>query len=184
MRRTFVLLFLLLLLAATSVFAQPSEHWRASVFRASKGYGAAMAYAASRAWDVEAAVGAWSYDQPFTTFTNGVFPVTEFHHHTLHPIDLFVTRHLASHGRVAPFVHAGARYVGLPEQRPETVFENGVPATRYGTRHRGSAQAGGGVLVRLTPRTALRADVTRLLRSQDSFADPLTRVAAGVSWRF
>jgi hypothetical protein len=38
--------------------------------------------------------------------------------------------------------------------------------------------------VRLTPRTALRAEVTRRLRSEHSALDPLTRAAAGLSWQF
>ena len=144
-----------------------------------------MAYAPSAAWDMEAGVSERSYLQPVTTFAIGGIPLTEVRHYSVHPIDLYVTRHFASHGRVAPFVHAGARYVELPGQRPETTFENGIPSTSFsGTQRRGSAQAGGGVLVRLTARTALRAEVTRLLRSEESPLDPLTRATAGVSWYF
>jgi len=61
----------------------------------------------------------------------------------------------------------------------------GLPTTSFsGSEHRTSAQAGGGLLLRLTPRTALRAEVTRLLRSSESRLDPLTRTAAGLSWHF
>ena len=106
-------------------------------------------------------------------------------HYTAYPIDLFVTRHFPTAGRVAAFVHAGARYVELPGQQPRTDFEGSLPSTSFsGADHRASAQAGGGVLLRLTPRTALRADVTRLLRSKGSRLDPLTRAAAGISWTF
>jgi hypothetical protein len=41
-----------------------------------------------------------------------------------------------------------------------------------------------GVRVRLTPRTALRAEATRLLRSDGADFDPLTRFGIGVSWVF
>ena len=96
-----------------------------------------------------------------------------------------MTRHFPTSGRLAAFVRAGARYVELPGQRPETTFVGNVPSTSFtGVEHRTSAQAGGGVLVRLTPRTALRAEVARLLRSSDSRLDPLTRAAVGVSWQF
>ena len=85
--------------------------------------------------------------------------------------------------RVEPFVHAGARYVDTPE-RLETAIVNRLPVTRITFGSRISAQAGGGLLVRLTQRTAVRAEVTRLLRSNDSRFDPLTRVAGGLSWHF
>jgi hypothetical protein len=174
-------IFLLLLL---SVPAFAEDRWRASVLRMQYGYGAAMAYAPSAVWDVEAAVGEHSYEQPITTFF-GATPLTVVHHRTVYPIDLFVTRHFPAAGRLAAFVHAGAHYVGLPGHEPRTIFVNGLPATIFtGTEHRTSAQAGGGLLLRLTPRTALRAEVTRLLRSGDSSLDPLTRGAVGLSWHF
>lgn len=183
MNRTTFLLFLLL-----SVPAFAEDRWRASVLRLQHGYGAAVAYAPSAAWDVEVAVSERSYEQPFTTFsagTNLAIPITEFRHYTAHPIDLFVTRHFPTAGRVAAFVHAGARYVELPGQQPRTTIVVNLPVTSFsGSEHRTSAQAGGGVRLRLTPRTALRAEVTRLLRSKESRLDPLTRAAAGLSWRF
>lgn len=174
---------LLLLLACSPVFAQ--ERWRASVLRVEHGFGAALAYAPNASWDVEAAVSHRGYEQPVTTFSNGGIPLTVIEHHSVQPIDVFVTRHFAMGDRLGLFVHAGGRYVELPGNRPRTVFNNGLPATFFGgTLRRTSAQAGGGVRLRLTPRTALRAEVTRLMRSGDLVLDPLTRVAAGVSWHF
>jgi hypothetical protein len=174
-------MLLLLLLVSVPAFAE--DQWRVSVLRMQYGYGAAVAYAPSAAWDVEAAVSERPYDYAVTVF--GATPITEVRHRTARPIDLFVTRHFPAAGRVAGFVHAGARYVELPGTQPRTTFVNGLPATRFsGTQRRTSAQAGGGLLVRLTPRTALRAEVTRLLRSEESRLDPLTRLAAGVSWHF
>src|SRR5947208_2779298 len=117
--------------------------------RRQHGYGAAFAYAPSAAWDLEAAVSERSYEQPFSTFsvgTNPAIPITEVRHYTAHPIDLFVTRHFPAAGRVAAFVHAGARYVELPGQRPRTTFVGALPATSFsGSERRMSAQAGGGV---------------------------------------
>jgi hypothetical protein len=54
----------------------------------------------------------------------------------------------------------------------------------FGFEDRLSAQAGAGVRVRLTPRTAFRAEATRLLRSEATAFDPLTRFAAGLRWVF
>ena len=118
MRRT----FLFLLLLSTPVFAQSTDPWRASVLRVPHGYGAAMAYAPSAAWDIEAAVSERSYDQPVSTFGIGGVAVTEFRHYATHPVDLYLTRHFAARGRVTPFLHAGARYVELAGQRPETIY--------------------------------------------------------------
>jgi hypothetical protein len=174
---------LLLLLVSVPAFAE--DQWRVSVLRTQYGYGAAVAYAPSAEWDVEAAVSERQYDYPITTFF-GPTPITEVWHRTARPIDLFVTRHFPAAGRVAPFVHAGARYVALPAYRPRpTTLVNGLPATIFtGMQRRTSAQAGGGLRVRLTPRTALRAEVTRLLRSEETHLDPLLRAVAGISWHF
>jgi hypothetical protein len=183
MKRTAFLLFLLL-----SVPAFGEDRWRASVLRVQHGFGAAMAYAPNAAWDVEAGVSEQSYEQPVSTFSvgaNPAIPITMMRHYTAHPIDLFVTRHFPVSGPVTMFLRAGARYVEASGQQPRTTFGDSLPVTSFtGIERRASAQAGGGVLLRLTPRTALRAEVTRLLRSNGSRVDPLTRTAAGLSWHF
>jgi hypothetical protein len=186
MRRTFILL----LLVSVPVFAQSPDRWRASVFRLQHGgYAAALAYAPMPAWDVEAAVGEQS-DQWLSTITfvpptgGPTLPVTVIHRFTAHPVDLLVTRHFATGLRVSPYVRAGARYVEGRGPSVETVFVNGLPLTRPAFEHRTSAQVGAGASVRLTPRTALRVEVARLLRSDDVSYDPLRRAAAGVSWNF
>lgn len=56
--------------------------------------------------------------------------------------------------------------------------------TGFNLSDRTSVEAGVGVRVRLTDRTFLRADVMRLLRSDGSPIDPLTRGSAGVTWKF
>jgi len=178
--------FLFSLLLSVSAFGE--DRWRASVLRVQHGFGAAMAYAPNAAWDVEAGVGEQAYERPVTTFSvgaNPAIPITVMRHYTAHPIDLFVTRHFPVSGRVTGFLSAGARYVEGPGQQPLTTFVNNLPVTSFtGVERRASAQAGGGVRLRLTPRTALRAEVTRLLRSNGSPVDPLTRAAAGVTWNF
>jgi hypothetical protein len=182
MKQTALLLSLL--------FAMPliaaEERWRMSALGMLHGGGVALSYAPRPGWDVEAAVSAQRYEYSYVTFNaNGLPPVTTFTHHITNPVDLFVTRHLATDRRIVPFVHAGVRYTD-GDLRARTDFSGGggLPATRLVFVGRASAQAGGGMRVRLTPRTALRMEVTRLLRSNDSYYDPLTRAAAGLSWHF
>ena len=183
MKRTTFLLPLFLL--SPSLFAQTADRWRVSVLRVQHGFGATMAYAPSAVWDVEAGVSEQSYDQPVATFAVGNIPTTEVRHYSEHPIDLFVTRHFPIGSRVAAFLHAGARYVKAPSEWPRTYFVSDLPTTRFdGFAHRASAQAGGGVFLRLTPHAAVRAEVTRLIRSDDTRFDPLIRAAAGLAWRF
>jgi hypothetical protein len=81
--------------------------------------------------------------------------------------------------RFGVFAQAGERYVELPAQRPQTTFGNGLPVTSFsGTVRRAGGRRGA------PPRTALRAQVTRLVRSGRSPLNPLTRVAAGLSRHF
>ena len=183
MRRT----FLLLLLLATPVFAQSPERWRASVLRVQHGYGAAIAYAPSAAWDFEAGVGERSYVLLTILPTAApagqpVIPAVIAHEYSAHPLDLFVTRHFAPEARVSPYVRAGARYVEGRGERLGTAGD--LPVTRIVLERRPSVQVGAGARVRLTPRTALRLEAARLLRSDAAQFDPLSRVAAGVSWQF
>jgi hypothetical protein len=187
MRRT----ILLLLLAAVPVFAQPAGRWRASVFGVQHGFGAAVAYAPARAWDVEVAVTQQQYH--WMTSTVGLspgnlgptFPVTIDHRYDAVPVDLFVTRHFADDARVSPYLRAGARSVAGRGPAVKTIFVAGVyPVTEPVYERRNSAEAGAGARVRLTPHLALRAEVVRLLRSDEAVFDPLRRASAGLSWQF
>jgi hypothetical protein len=167
------------------------------------GIGLGIAYAPTPQWDVEFTVAKQSYVSPTvrlvgfpTNSPEGIIavPVTEFHEYDVHPVDLSVTRHFLTDQPIAPYVRAGVRYVTAPDD-PFSGF-GAYPTSPYlypglepvrpgfGFKDRLSAQAGAGVRVRLTPRTALRAEVTRLLRSENVDFDPLTRFAAGVSWVF
>lgn len=105
-----------------------------------------------------------------------------------------MTRHFLHDQPIAPYVRAGVRYVDAPNdpRTPPAVIVNPahgdlpfIPVSAgFGFRDRLSAQAGAGVRIRLTPRTALRAEAARLLRDQGTDFNPLTRYAIGVSWLF
>jgi len=162
---------------------------KASVLRVQHGFGVTLAYVPNGAWGIEAGLAEQSFQAAFTGIGisgGGAVPLTFSQSFTVHPVDLLVTRQFARGARVSPYVRAGARYVGAPEtQSPVALAPGQTPVTLgFHLQDRTSAQAGGGVLIRLTPRTALRAEATRLLRSNDAAFDPLTRVAAGLSWDF
>jgi hypothetical protein len=168
------------------------------------GIGIGIAYAAASQWDVELTASQQSYVSPVvrliafpTNSPEGVItvPVLEFHKYDVHPLDVSVTRHFLTDQPIAPYVRAGVRYVSAPQDPPtEFAYQPPPPyafpggpqpvGSGFGFSDRLSGQAGAGVRVRLTPRTALRAEVTRLLRSGSVDFDPLTRFAAGVSWIF
>ena len=160
-----------------------------------------IAYMPAPQWDVELTVASQRHRSPYlrllyTPMPNGqpgfLVPVTEFREYRVNPVDLSVTRHFLTDRVVAPYVRAGVRYVDAPEDPPpaQTAFPTMDDMPRhpvqegYGFNDRTSAQAGAGVRVRLTPRTAFRAEATRLLRSEAADFDPLLRYAAGLSWAF
>lgn len=154
-----------------------------------------MAYAPSVNWDLELGVAEQRYEEVITTLTAGLpnvvgsLPFTTFRRYSTHPVDVFVTRRFAAEKRLSPYVRLGARYVEAPSdpQAPPQVVDPGLgvlPVTRVHYSNRTSAQAGAGVRLRLTPRTALRVEVGRLFRSETAVFDPLTRMAAGLSWHF
>ena len=169
------------------------------------GVSVGVAYAPTPQWDVELTAARQSHTSPYTRFMifpspNGgpvqMFPVTEFHEYRVMPLDLSLTRHFLTDQAIAPYVRAGVRYVDAPDDPSATFTIAGIPPfpsqvpgailarEGFGLRDRTSVQAGAGVRVRLTPRTAFRGEVTRLLRSERADFDPLTRVAVGVSWLF
>ena len=110
------------------------------------------------------------------------------------PVDLSATRHFLADRVIAPYVRAGVRYVNAPNDHsayaelfgiPSGSTPGSIPVTEGFRLHdRASFQAGAGVRVRLTERTSLRAEVARLLRSENADFDPLTRLAIGVTWKF
>ncbi len=169
------------------------------------GIGVGVAYAPAPQWDVELTVSSQSHRSPYNRLlyipgANGtpglVAPVFEIHEYRVRPVDLSLTRHFLTDQPIAPYVRAGVRYVDAPGDRGVTSFvapynpgsELLPPLVQFsegfGFRDRVSAQAGAGFRVRVTPRTALRVEATRLIRSDRADFDPLTRYAAGVSWLF
>jgi hypothetical protein len=167
------------------------------------GIGVGIAYAPTSQWDVELTASSQTHVSPLTILTHSYTPDTppvtytsfQFERYRVTPLDLSVTRHFLADQPIAPYLRAGIRHVGAPrDPSPVPMVFNTpyvAPYPQYvqvpGSFHlsdRTSAQAGAGVRVRLTPRTALRGEVTRLLRSDSADFDPLTRYAMGVSWVF
>jgi hypothetical protein len=174
---------------------------------AEAGVGIGVAYAPTPQWDVELTVASRSHVSPYTrlfyvvtpeqgTGTPGiVYPVTEFRRYRVIPVDVSATRHFLTDGPIAPYVRAGIRYVGAPgnpTSAPQFIsplqFPNGgffpVNEGFHFGGDRTSGQVGAGARIRLTPRTAVRAEVNRLIRSDKADFDPLTRYAVGLSWLF
>lgn len=163
-----------------------------------------LAYAPTPQWDVELTVASQTHISPYTRFfyspgppgtPGAIYPGTEFRRYRVMPMDLSVTRHFRTDQVIAPYVRAGVRHVSAPDDPTpsNTVivgpFEPGGPvlipvSEGFGMSDRLSTQAGAGVRIRLTPRTAVRAEVNRLLRSEGADFDPLTRYAVGLSWLF
>jgi hypothetical protein len=160
-----------------------------------------IAYVPAPQWDAELTVASQRHRSPYTRLfytpmpngqPNFLAPVTEFREYRVTPVDFSVTRHFRIDRPISPYVRAGLRYVHAPDD-PEPVptavpSPSNIPFVQfregYGFDDRVSAQAGAGVRVRLTPRTALRAEATRLLRSEEADFDPLLRYAVGLSWMF
>ena len=166
------------------------------------GLSVGLAYAPTPQWDLELTAASQSHVSAYTRMfyapaPNGpgmLYPVTEFRRYRVIPVDLSVTRHFLTDQPIAPYVRAGVRYVDAPGDPtlPSVIVGYGpgdnIPlvqvAEGFGFRDRTSVQAGAGVRVRMTPRTSLRAEATRLLRSDSADFDPLTRFGIGVSWVF
>jgi hypothetical protein len=168
------------------------------------GIGVGLAYRPTPFWDVELTVSSQTHTSPYTRLfyfpspigsnpPGSLYPVTEFHRYRVLPMDVSVTRHFLTGQAIAPYLRAGVRYVKAPSPRAGSatiVGGPGLPALPvpvsegFGFQDRASMQTGAGVLVRLTPRTSIRLEADRLLRSEETDFDPLTRVAAGVTWKF
>jgi hypothetical protein len=173
------------------------------------GVGLGLAYTPAPQWDVELTVASQTHTSPYTRLlyfplpdaTPGLLtPVTEFREYRVTPLSLSATRHFLTDSVIAPYVRAGVRHVSAPDDpRPTTTFfgplgpigpavpgvPNFVPISEgFGFDDRTSAEAGAGIRLRLTPRTVLRGEVNRLIRSDEVEFDPLTRFAVGLSWVF
>ena len=170
---------------------------------AEAGIGIGVAYTPAPQWDVELTVASRSHVSPYTRLyyvitpeqgVGTVYPVTEFRRYRVVPVDVSATRHFLVDGPIAPYVRAGVRYVGAPSDptsQPQFISPVQYPAggfipvrEGYDLDDRTSGQIGAGARIRLTPRTAIRAEVNRLIRSDEVDFDPLTRYAVGLSWMF
>lgn len=161
-----------------------------------------IAYAPTAQWDVELTAASQSHTSPYARLfyfpgpegTPGtIYMSFEYRRYRVTPFDLSVTRHFRTDQAIAPYVRAGVRYVESPGGAEELLIPTPGPFLNndpYGLRQgfgfsdRLSTQAGAGVRIRMTPRTAVRAEVNRLLRSEGVDFDPLTRYSVGLSWLF
>jgi hypothetical protein len=167
------------------------------------GVGLGLAYVPSPQWDVELSVASQSHVSPSAVFIRTVpvdggaeqtYQSFEFRRYRVMPVDLTATRHFLVGQQISPYVRAGLRYVEAPDDRtsrigfivpgPIAYFPIELPESGFNFSDRASAQVGAGVRIRLTPRTAIRAEANRLLRSSGVDFDPLTRYAVGLSWMF
>jgi hypothetical protein len=220
MRRTLISSLLLFLSSSLWAADHPDNRWRLSIMASEissptsefagftpddvhAGVSVGVAYAPTAQWDVELTAASQTHVSPYTRLLLSpsvgdgiglVYPATEFRRYRVTPFDVSVTRHFRTGQTIAPYVRAGVRYVGAPDDpsmpnfpQPYVIPGNliFIPVTEgYGLRDRLSTQAGAGVRVRLTPRTAVRPQIHRLLRDEDADFDPLTRYAVGLSWLF
>lgn len=163
------------------------------------GLGIGIAYAPTPQWDIELTASTQSHVSPYARLLFAsvgpdqpaqLIEVFEYREYDVRPLDVSVTRHLLAGQTIAPYVRAGVRYVAAPKDVQLTIVAGQFPAEPvvitegFHLQDRTSAQAGAGLRVRLTPRTALRAEVNRLIRSDSADFDPLVRYALGVSWLF
>ena len=133
-------------------------------------------------------------------------PVTTFRRYRVHPVDLVAAHQFLATSRFSPYVRVGARYVQAPSDGtpggttftpvgPAIPIGPGIPVgtptpgltpvtVGYHLGNRTDAEAGAGFRFWLTERTAVRIDAVRLLRRSSVDFDPLTRYAAGLSWKF
>jgi hypothetical protein len=161
-----------------------------------------VAYRLTPRWDVELSAATQSHRSAYTRLFYTPLPgapgeilrVTEYREYRVLPVELALTRHFFDEGRIAPYVRAGVRYVNAPQDGPRNTYVSITPGTEVGQPiavgegfffgDRTSAQVGAGARVRLTPRTAIRLEANRLLRSDEADFDRLTRFSAGLTWNF
>jgi hypothetical protein len=169
------------------------------------GIGLGIAYVPNPQWDVELTVSSQTHISPSAIFIRTgplegpgqqTYQSFEFRRYRVMPIDLTATRHFLTGQQISPYVRAGVRYVEAPEDRAPQFFVGVIdpagvpyypvvlPESGFNFSDRASAEVGAGARIRLTPRTAIRVEADRLLRSSSADFDPLTRYAVGLSWMF
>ena len=160
--------------------------------------GVAASHALNQWWSAEASIAyrqSHSYVSVFVPVGAGGVagpggtsaPVTLNREARTFPIDASMRFHFANGSRWKPYVSAGARFVNASNVlvnyfTPDASGYSPVQTKRADNRL--SAEVGAGLTVMLTRRFGLRGDVKRLLRSDDSPFDPLTRTTYGMEWKF
>jgi hypothetical protein len=157
------------------------------------GAGASIGYVLNDRLSLSFATAVQSYTAPFTsmepvTGTVILAPVTRNKTLQVQPIELNAGYRVPLGRRWATDVLAGLRYVQAPTTGSAfvpTIGGGAVPVQLgFNLRDRMSTQLGTRIVYELTPRTELQVETWRLLRKDNSPADPLTRTSAGVAWRF
>jgi hypothetical protein len=157
------------------------------------GAGASIAYKVSDRVSLAFATAVQSYTAPFTSLelvggTNTVVPVTRNKTLQVQPVELNAAYRVPLGRRWATDILAGVRYVQSPATGSTFVpITPGGPVNvplGFRLSDRTSGQLGTRIVFELTPRTELQVETWRLMRQDNSPADPLTRTSAGVAWRF
>jgi len=154
----------------------------------SGGGGISLDHSWNERWSTEASIG---FDRQHTTGTRfvGGTPVTERQTADTYPVDLMMRFRFPNDTRWAPYIAAGAHYVGAPNVGvlgivPVVGVGGTDPVTILHYHDRFSAQVGVGTTFRITPHVGLQFDLKRQLQERSIFFDPLTRGSFGVNLSF
>jgi hypothetical protein len=156
------------------------------------GAGASIAYMVSDRISLSFATAVQSYTAPFTSLepvagTAMVAPVTRNKTLQVQPVELNAGYRVPLGSRWATDILAGVRYVQSPARGSTFSTISGGEINfplGFNMSDRTSGQLGTRIVFELTPRTELQVETWRLMRHDNSPADPLTRTSAGVAWRF
>ena len=154
--------------------------------------GVAVDYGWSRHWATKLSAEVQQHQAILTRFvpvlpSGVVAPVTYYETLTTYPVDLQLTYRFTRADRFVPFVGAGMRFIRTPLATPPIVLTPLQPyAPVQGSRplSRGSAEMSAGALFAVTPHFGITAEARRLLRNDGTPFDPLTKIAAGIAYRF
>ena len=151
--------------------------------------GVALDYAWSAHWTTKVSAEVQQHEAILTRFVPGepVAPSTYFETFTTYPVDLQMTYRFARFERFTPFIGAGGRFIHTPLATPAPIVPAGelyAPVQASRPISRGSAELSAGALFAITPHFGITAEARRLLRNDGTPFDPLTKVSAGVAYRF
>ena len=133
------------------------------------GVGVALERRFSRRWSAELAVATEEHEtQPYGFFNDTRFDLRTY------PVDAVVRySFLDVHTQWRPYVGAGVRYVGAPEEPPNIDYDDLLtPQVTAGVEYNGGES------------WSLQAGVKQLVREFDADFDTWLKVQVGVGWRF